>query len=217
MISNAGQNRGSGLVASLIAFAALIFASTTAFAQLQYTLNRVWSVETDDSSMVSLAGKRVTSFIVVLACGLVLLVSMMLGTVVSAFGPRLPFRLTGGLMYVAELAVPFVVITFLVALVFKVLPDAYVEWKDVIFGAIVTAALLVVAKFGMSMYLTHATVANSYGAAGSLAILLLWLYVSAAILLLGAVITRAWALEHGRDVVPDFGAHRIPEDQRPAA
>jgi membrane protein len=217
MISNAEQHRGSGLVASLIALAGLIFASTTAFVNLQDTLNRVWSVEADDSSMTSVAAKRVTSFIVVLGCGIVLLASMMFGTVLSAFGPRLPFRITGGLLYVTELLVPFVVISFLVALVFKVLPDAWVEWKDVIFGAIVTAALLVAAKFGMSMYLSHATAANSYSAAGSLAILLLWLYISAAILLLGAVITRASALEHGRDVVPDIGARRIYDEQRPAA
>src|SRR6185369_11646718 len=96
MIANAGQHRGSGLIASLIALGGLIFASTTAFAQLQDTLNRVWSVEPDDSSVRSMAGKRVTSFIVVLASGIVLLASMMFGTIVSTFGSQLPFQITGG-------------------------------------------------------------------------------------------------------------------------
>jgi membrane protein len=97
---------------------------------------------------------------------------------------------------------------------FKVLPDARVKSRDVVVGAMLTAALLVLAKFGMAMYLSRATVVNSYGAAGALAVLLLWLYVSAAVLLIGAEFVRAWALEHGRNVEPAGGARRI---ERPRA
>jgi membrane protein len=215
IISNAAQQKNGGLIASLIAVAGLIYASTTAFAELQQALNRAWSVEPDDWSLMSLAKKRVVSFLMVIAAGLVLVASMVFGTVVSKFGDALPFQITGG-FYVVALLVPWVVISFLVAAVFKVLPDARVRWGDVAVGAVVSGALLVLAKYGMTMYLARASIASSYGAAGSLAILLLWLYVSAAILLIGAEFTRAWAQEHGRDVQPAGDAHKIRDWRRAA-
>jgi membrane protein len=209
IISNAARQKNGGLIASLIALAGLIFASTTAFAQLQQALNRAWSVEPDDSSLLSLAKKRLVPFLMVIAAGFVLMASMVLGTVASVFGEALPFHITGNLVYVLQLLVPWAVISFLVAIVFKVLPDARVRWGDAAVGAIVSGALLVLAKYGMTIYLSRASFVSSYGAAGSLAILLLWFYVSAAVILIGAEFTRAWAQEHGRDVQPTPGAHRI--------
>src|SRR5262249_40914619 len=155
--------------------------STTAFAQLQQSLNRAWSVEPDDWSFSALAKKRLFSFLMVIAAGLVLMASMVFGTVVSKFGDVLPSQITGRL-YLLQLLVPWVVISLLVAAIFKVLPDARVCWGDVAVGAIVSGALLVLAKYGMTIYLSRASIASSYGAAGSLAILLLWLYISAALL-----------------------------------
>src|SRR5262249_32468709 len=157
----------------------------------------------------SVAGKRLLSFLMVIGVGIILLVSMAFGTVVATLGDRLPFQMTGAVNYLGALLVPWLLISFVFAVMFKVLPDARVKLRDVAVGAMLTAALLVVAKFGMAMYLSRATVANSYGAAGAFAVLLLWLYVSAAVLLIGAEFTRAWALEHGRDVEPTAGAHRI--------
>ena len=217
IISNAAQQKNGGLIASLIGLAALIYASTTAFAQLQQALNRAWSVEPDDSSFWSLVKKRLIPFLLVIAAGLVLMASMVFGTVVSAFGDALSFQVKGDLDYVLELLVPWGVISFLVAVVFKVLPDARVRWKDVMVGAILSGALLVLAKYGLTMYLSRASFASSYGAAGSLAILLLWLYVSAIILLIGAEFTRAWAQAHGRDVEPTQDAHKISPEWRRAA
>jgi membrane protein len=209
MLTSAGQNKGSGLFAGLLALIGLIVASTTAFVQLQHTLNRVWSVERDEDSLESVAGKRILSFLMVIGVGIILVASMVFGTVVSTFGNQLPFQMSGMVMYLSALLLPWLLISVVAAVMFKVLPDARVESKDVAVGAILTAALLVLAKFGMTMYLARATVVNTYGAAGSLAVLLLWLYVSALILLIGAEFTRAWALEHGRDVQPTAGAHRI--------
>jgi membrane protein len=217
LISSAAQQKSGGLIASLIAFAGLLYASTTAFAELQHALNRAWSVEPNDWSLATLAWKRFLSFLMVIAAGLVLVASMVFGTVVSKFGDSLSFQISGRLAYVVQLLVPWVVISILVAVVFKVLPDALVRWRDVAVGAIVSGALLVLAKFGMTIYLSHATIASSYGAAGSLAILLLWLYISAAIVLIGAEFTRAWAQEHGRDVQPTRDAHRLRADWRRAA
>jgi membrane protein len=217
LISNAAQQKNGGLIASLFALAGLIYASTTAFAELQHTLNRAWSVEPNDWSLSTLAKKRFVSFLMVIAGGLVLVASMVFGTVVSRFGDALPFQISGRLPYVVELLVPWVVISILVAVVFKMLPDARVRWRDVAVGAIVSGTLLVLAKYGMTIYLSRASVASGYGAAGSLAILLLWLYVSAAFVLIGAEFTRAWAQEHGRDVQPTRDAHRIRADWRRAA
>jgi len=216
IISNAARQKHGGLIASLIALAGLIFASTTAFAQLQQALNRAWSVEPDDSSLWSLAKKRLVPFLMVIAAGFALMASMVFGTVASLFGEALPFQITGDLVYV-PLVVPWAVISFLIAIVFKVLPDARVRWGDVAVGAIVSGALLVLAKYGMTIYLSRASFVSSYGAAGSLAILLLWFYVSAAVILIGAEFTRAWVQEHGRDVQPTPGAHRIGEDLPRAA
>src|ERR1051326_7334939 len=216
MISNAAQQENGGLIASVIALAALIFASTTGFAELQQALNRAWSVEPDDSSLRAQARRRLLPFFLVIAAGLVLIASMMVGPVLSWYGKALAFQITGRLTYTLELLVPWVVISFLVALIFKVLPDARVRWADVAVGAIVSSALLVLAKSGMAAYLSRTSFASGYGAAGSLAILLLWLYISALILLIGAEITRAWALEHGRDVEATPGAHRIMGEWRKA-
>jgi len=209
MISSAGQNKGSGLFAGLLAIVVLIVASTTAFVELQHTLNRVWSVERDEDSLESVAGKRILSFLMVIGVGIILGASMLFGTIVSTFGNRLPFHMSGMVTYLAALVLPWLLISIVVAVMFKTLPDARVESRDVALGAMLTAALLVLAKFGMTMYLSRATVLNTYGAAGSLAVLLLWLYVSAMVLLIGAEFSRAWALEHGRDVQPTAGAHRI--------
>src|SRR5262245_7661404 len=217
LISNAAQQKNAGRITSLIALAGLIYASTTAFAQLQQALNRAWAVEPDGSSLWSLAKKRLVPFLIVIAAGVVLMVSMVATTVRSALGDAFPFRITGSLGHVLDLVIPWAVISFLVAVLFKILPDARVRWRDVAVGAIVSGALLVLAKNGLTMYLTRAPFASGYGAAGSLGLLLLWLYVSAAIILIGAEFTRAWAQEHGRDVEPTSGAHKIPPDLRRVA
>jgi membrane protein len=215
LISNAAQQKNGGLIASVIAIIGLVYASTTAFAELQHALNRAWSVEPNDWSLMALAKKRLVSFLLVIAAGLALAASMVFGTVVSKFGNLLPLQFTSR-FYVVELLVPWVVISILVAVVFKVLPDARVRWRDVAVGAIVSGALLVLAKYGMTFYLSRASIGSSYGAAGSLAVLLLWFYVSAAILLLGAEFTGAWAQEHGREVEPARDAHKIPQWRRAA-
>jgi membrane protein len=145
----------------------------------------------------------------VIGVGIILLVSMAFSAVVSTLGDRLPFRMTESMSLLAQLLLPWLLISIVVAVIFKVLPAAQVQSRDVAVGAALTGALLVLAKFAMATYLSHATVANSYGAAGSFAVLLLWLYVSAAILLIGAEFTAAWAIEHGREVQPAAGAHRI--------
>jgi membrane protein len=216
IIANAANQKHGG-VASLIALVGLIFASTTAFAELQKSLNRVWSVEPDDSPFWSIVKKRFIPFLMVIGAGFVLMASMVFGTILALLGDALLLQFTGRPAYVLQLLVPWLVISFLVALVFKVLPDAHVRWGDVAVGAIVSGALLVLAKYGFTVYLSRASFASSYGAAASLAILMLWLYISAAIFLIGAEFTRAWAQGHGRDVEPSVGAHKMEPEWRRVA
>ena len=204
MIDAAGRQRSGGVVASLIGLAALILGAIGLFGALQDALNTVWDVEPQQtggflSSIKTQVLKRVTSFAVVLLVGAVLvaafLASAALSTVVSLIGDALP-----GLSYVwfvANFVVSFAVITVLFAIIYKVLPDAEVAWGDVWIGAATTSLLFVIGKEAIGFYIARAGVGSIYGAAGTLVVLLVWIYYSAQLLLLGAEFTQVYANKYG--------------------
>lgn len=208
MLRNASRPGGHGMLASLVGIVAVIISSTSAFSELQFALNQAWQVQARDSGWSELAAKRLVSFFMVIGMGFVLLASMALHAVLlSGVADRLPFaRMLGGMW---ETVFAWLVVTILVAGILKVLPDATVAWRDVVPSALLTGALLTASKYAMSIYLAHSSVATSFGAAGSLAILLIWLYASSAILLFGAEFARAWSRSRGRDVIPIKGARRV--------
>lgn len=208
MLRNATRPGGHGVLATLVGLVVIVFSSTSAFSELQYALNQAWEVEPRNSGWTDFAAKRLVSFFMVIGMGFVLLASMALRAVLSSgVAGQLPFAgLLGG---VRETVFAWLVVTVLVAGILKVLPDATVAMRDVVPSALLTGALLMAGKYGMSVYLNHSSVATSFGAAGSLAILLLWLYVSSAILLFGAEFARAWSRSRGRDVFPRKGATRV--------
>jgi membrane protein len=210
MIRNASRPGGHGVLATLVSIGAIIVSSTTAFAELQFALNQAWEVQPDESNWTIFLGKRVISFLMVIGMGFVLLASMALRAL--AAGPaRLP---TSGLFgSVWETVLAWLIVTVLVGAILKVLPDAAIATRDVVASALLTGALLTASKYGMSIYLAHSSVASSFGAAGALAILMIWLYISSAILLFGAEFARAWSRARGRDVVPQPGAVRIREQR----
>jgi membrane protein len=126
------------------------------------------------------------------------------------------------LLEAGQAVVSWVIFTFLFGAVYKALPDADIAWKDVKVGAMVTAALFVIGKFLIGLYLGHSSAASAYGVAGSLALLLLWTYYSSMIFLFGAEFTQVWARSHGKQIQPSRGAVRIerketPREERPAA
>lgn len=207
MIANAGD-LGNGIGAKLGGLAALLFGASGAFGQLQKALNRAWEVE--DSAPGGIKGvivKRVLSFGLILTIAFLLLVSLALSAVLSAVGDAASSIAPSGWaqfgVHVANIGVSLGIITALFATMFKVLPDAEISWRAVGWGAFVTALLFTLGKTLIGIYLGTANPGSAFGAAGSLALILIWIYYSALIVLVGAEFTQAWAECMGEGIQPD--------------
>ncbi|HEY4575677.1 MAG TPA: YihY/virulence factor BrkB family protein [Thermoanaerobaculia bacterium] len=210
MLANAGQHR-SGVLASVLAVVTILFGATGVFVQLQNALNKVWNVEARPGLGVwSFVKTRLISFGMVLGIGFLLLVSLVVSTAVSALGKWAAGMLPGSetLMQVVTFVVSFAFITLLFALMFKFLPDVEIAWRDVWIGAVMTALLFTLGKFLIGLYLGKSSVASTYGAAGSLVIVLLWIYYSSQILFLGAELTQVYATHYGSQIKPS--KHAVP-------
>jgi membrane protein len=196
MLENSTQPGGTWW-GTILGIGTLVFTATAAFNELQSALNTIWHVQPrPDAGYFDLVRGRVVSFAMVVSVGFLLLVSLVISTLLSALGAYVGGFVPdyGGLLQIANLAVSFLVITLLFALMFKLLPDVEVPWKNVWIGAAVTGLLFVVGKFAIGFYLGVASVSSAYGAAGSFVVLLLWVYYSAQILLFGAEFTRVYTL-----------------------
>jgi membrane protein len=194
----------SGIVATMVSFATMFVGASGAFGQLQTTLNDIFRAEPRRGGMRGVLRQRLMAFAMILGIGFLLLVSLALSAVLSAahqrlieyspaFGPSLPMLNFG---------VSFVVLTALFALVYKVLPDVNLHWYDVTLGAAVTSILFIVGESLLGLYLERAGAISVYGAAGSLVLLLLWIYYSAQILLLGAEFTEVFSRRYGSRRLP---------------
>ena len=200
----------SGLMPTLIGVGAMVFGATTVFAQMQSSLNAIWGVAPKPSrnSLFIFIKSRVLSLTVVLVLGFVLLVSMLLGLLLRMVlvfaNDWIP--VPGMVMIGLEVLVSFLVMVFLFAAIFRVLPDVMLNWRDVLTGAVVTAVLFSAGRAAIAFYLSNTATASTYGAAGSLVLLLLWVNYSALILLFGAAITRANVEARGLRVRPRVSA-----------
>ena len=204
MIQRADQP-STGLVATGLAVVTLLFGASGVFGQLQDALNTVWGVEPKEGRGVwGFIKDRFLSFVAVLGTGFLLLVSLLLSSALAVFGNWFSglLPLPEALLHLFNFALSFVVVTGLFALIFKVLPDAKVAWRDVWVGALLTAALFTIGKYALGLYLGKSNVASAYGAAGSLVLILLWVYYSAQILLYGAEFTQVYANRLGEHIVP---------------
>jgi len=216
MLSNA-QRPGGGLLPTIAGIAALLFGATGAFVQLQAALNRAWEVEPDprQGGLKNFLFKRLMSFGMILSIAFLLLVSLAVSAALSAFGSRLERMLPGPvstpLVQGFDTALSLVVISALFAAMYKVVPDAAVDWYDASIGGVVTAVLFVIGKLLIGLYIGQSNPGEAYGAAGSLALLLLWIYYSAVIFLFGAELTQAWAEGRGHGIAPEEGARRLVE------
>lgn len=188
---------GEGIMASLIGIGALLFAAIGVVVQLKDALNTVWEVEEPKESGVwHFVRTYILSLAAVIAVGFLLLVSLMLTAGIAALGKLYASSVPEGLLQPIGFAASFAVVAVLFALMFKYLPDAKVEWRDVWIGALVTALLFEVGKFGIGLYIGKQGLESSFGAAASLVVVLIWVYYSAQILLMGAEFTRAHALQN---------------------
>lgn len=196
VMDNARAEPSAGSAAAIISTGTLVFTATSALTQLQQTLNRIWCVP--QLSPREAAGEWLRRRALSLVLMLLLLVLGLLSVVASA---AISLLLPDDVAWAqgAELVLSLTLLTFSVAGLFKVVPDATVHWRDVLPGALLTAVLFVAGKWGIGVYLGTSSVASSYGAAGSVLALLVWVFYSSVILLAGAELTYAWAQ---RDELP---------------
>lgn len=205
-------------VTAILSGIALLLGATTAFAQLQDALNRAWSVKPDPrrGPIRNFLAKRIFSFGVVLVVAFLLLISLALTAAVTSVSGALSARVGAPdwSLQLLDFAMSFAVVTLLFAAMLKLLPDAVIAWRDVWFGAVATALLFVGGKWAIGAYLGSTDPGSAYGAAGSLAIVLIWVYYTSMIVLFGAQMTRVWAERYGRGIKPERGAVEFVEQEK---
>ena len=203
MIASAGNKR-SGTLGAILGFGALVLTASGVFGEMQTGLNRIWKAEPKTSTVSRLVRARAASLGLVAALGFLLMVSLAVSAAITAFSHMLQHVLPDVdlLLRVVNFLISLVLISTLFAAIYKILPDAPTTWTDVGVGAVVTAFLFTLGKTVIGLYIGSSQVASSYGAAGALVIVLLWVYYSAQIFLLGAEFTRAWAAHRGSAAAP---------------
>lgn len=208
--SAAGPKRG--LLSAVLGVLTAFIGASGVFGQLQTSLNRIWEVKVKTGGgLLGQVKARFFSFTMVLGVAFLLLVSLILSSLLSSFGSVLSDTLPGGavLWQIINSLLSLAVVTLLFALMFKVIPDAKVQWRDVWLGALVTAVLFTLGKYLLGLYLGKAAVGSSYGAAGSMVALVVWVYYAAQILFMGAEFTQVHARRRGASIEPTEHAERI--------
>ncbi|HUP97721.1 MAG TPA: YihY/virulence factor BrkB family protein [Usitatibacter sp.] len=189
--------REPGVTPALIGAVVMFIASTTVFAELRADLDRIWRHKPDDArGWMRQVGSRASAFLMVMTIGLLLVASMLASTFLAALGSRW-FAGSQATLHALEFLTSFVAITLLFAAVYKILPSKRIAWSDVWVGAAVTSLLFWVGKFAIALYIGRAAVDSSFGAAGALVVLILWVYYSAQVFFLGAEFTKQYAMYHG--------------------
>ncbi len=202
-----------GMIASALAVVTLIFGATGVFIQLQDALNTIWEVKPKPGrGIMGFVRQRLLSLAMVFGIGFLLLVSLVMSAGLAAAGKWFSSAMPGGdgVWQVLNFVISFVVVAVMFTLMFKYLPDVKIAWKDVWLGGALTALLFTIGKFALGMYLGRSSVSSAYGAAGSLVILLLWIYYSAQILFLGAEFTQVYANRFGKKLEPADNAMWAP-------
>jgi membrane protein len=193
------SGKSTGLFASVVGVITLIVTASSVFGEMQSALNAIWKAEPHGTTISRLVRARAASLGLVAALGFLLLVSLVISALLSALAgyinARLPFSAL--VLELLHFAISYVLISVLFAAIYKVLPDAPLSWHDVLIGAVVTALLFNLGKFLIGLYLAHSALASSYGVAGALIVVLMWVYYSAQIFLLGAEFTKIHASRRG--------------------
>ena len=205
MVQSASAQPTAGLIATIISVAMLLFGASGVFGQLQASLNAMWGVKPKPGrGVLGLIKDRLLSFGFTLVVGFLLLVSLLLTAGIALMAGWIEGLMPGSetLAQILNIVLSLAIITLLFAMIFKFLPDAKIAWRDVWIGAFLTAVLFTIGKFALGIYLGKSGVASSYGAAGSLIVLLLWVYYSSQILFFGAEFTQVYANRFGSRVAP---------------
>jgi membrane protein len=206
---------GKSNLATVVGIVFLVVGATGVFSEMQDSINTIWGLKPKPKKgWVAFLKNRFLSFSLIIGLGFLLLVSLALSALVAVFGSRLKILIPGIssiLLYLINLIISVGLSGFIFAVIFKVLPDAKIKWKDVMVGAIATTFLFLLGKFAISYYISKSNVGSTYGAAGSLVVLLLWIYYSSVILYFGAEFTLSYAKQYGVPIKPAEYAVTIKE------
>ncbi len=206
-----------GSVGAVLTILLLLFGATAIFTNLQGALNRIWGVQAATPLVRNVLRTRAAAFFMVLMLGGLLFVSVIVSTLVSWAGPVLdPLNPLFPVVQVADVVTSLLLLWLFVAATFQILPDVRISWRDVWVGALATAVLLVLGKYVLAWFLARNAFASMYGTAGSLFLLLMWVYFSAQVFFMGAEFTEVWARHRGRSIQPETYAHRtktVPVDE----
>ncbi|WP_432410434.1 YihY/virulence factor BrkB family protein [Rasiella sp. SM2506] len=208
MIANAALAESSTITV-IIGVGMLLFGATGVFFQLQRALNNIWSVRSKKINFIDTLKRRATSFGVIIAIGLLLLISLLLSALISGFSELIANYysvVSSGVIELLNFIVTEIFILSIFATIFKVLPDIHIKWKTTLLGAFVTSMLFLVGKYVLGFYFQQADPGSVYGAAGSVVLILLWVYYTCLILFFGAEFTVNWALQRGIKVEPTSNA-----------
>lgn len=197
---------GNTFVATVFGTVALIIGATGVFTEIQDSINIVWGIRVRPKrGWLKLLVNRVISFSMIVSIGFLLMVSLLISSLISAFSEKLSVyfpELTIYVFQVIDFLITYSVITLLFAIIFKVLPDAKIKWRDVFVGSVFTATLFIIGKLGITFYLGRSNLGLAYGAAGSVIVILVWVYYSSIILYFGAEFTQVYARKHGGEIQP---------------
>jgi membrane protein len=205
VIQNASMS-GKSTFTAVIGFITLLIGATTVFAEIQDSINMIWNLKTKaERGWLKMIVDRLLSFSIIVSLGFLLLVSLVINGLVEIFMRQLQEvfpNVAVVALYIINLLVTFIIVSSLFAIIFKVLPDAQIKWRNVFVGSMFTAFLFIIGKFGITYYVSTSDLGTTYGAAGSLVVLLLWVYYSSFILYFGAEFTKAYASRYGEPIHP---------------
>jgi membrane protein len=206
IIKNAAIS-GDNTLTAVLGIATLLIGATGVFAEMQDSINTIWGLKPKpQKGLLKMLLTRLISFSVIVSLGFLLLVSLVINAIIEALIDRLMSVFPNGAVvfgYIVNLLITFGVTTLLFAIIFMVLPDAKIKWKDVLIGAMATTVLFMLGKFGITFYIGNSNIGSTYGAAGSLVVILLWVYYSSVILYFGAEFTKVYAANYGSHIEPN--------------
>jgi membrane protein len=217
IIKNIHLSRNS-FFATVISLIILLIGATSIFGEIQDSINKIWGLRMRKHKIWwKLILTRLLSFSLILSIGIIMILTLLLNAAVAAFGKFIGKFINNYSIYFIQITdsiLSFVIVAFLFALIFKILPDAKIGWKDVLFGGFFTAIFFTIGKMGISFYVTVSNITSLYGAAGSIIILMVWVYYSSIILYLGAEFTKVYAKLYGKNILPNEYAEWIKIEKK---
>ncbi|XZF16375.1 YihY/virulence factor BrkB family protein [Chitinophagaceae bacterium MMS25-I14] len=206
IIQNAALG-GKKTMAAIVGGVTLLLGATAIFGEIQDSVNTIWGLKPKPKKgWLKMLQNRFLSFSIIVSLGFLLLVSLAVTTLIDGFSTRLQSHfpdVTIVLFYILNQLITLAIITTIFSVIFRVLPDARIRWRDILGGSVVTALLFMIGKFLISFYISKSNVGSTFGAAGALVVLMLWTYYSSIILYFGAEFTKAYAVKYGAPIMPN--------------